>query len=93
MGYLIKPIDMSEETKENLRRQAIEAGLKHAVKFTPSLGKPVKILDKDGKVINIVNMNRAERRRLKVTTVPIQATPKDAVWAQRRPIKKEGAKE
>ncbi len=28
MGYLIKPIHMSEETKEKLRRQAIDAGLK-----------------------------------------------------------------
>ncbi|KKM93620.1 hypothetical protein LCGC14_1206510 [marine sediment metagenome] len=26
-GYLIKPIDMSEETREKLRRQAIEAAL------------------------------------------------------------------
>ena len=58
-------------------------------KFTPSPGKPVRILDKDGKVINTVNMNRAERRRLKVTSVPIQATPKDEIWAQRKPIKKE----
>jgi len=27
MGYLIKPIDMSEETKEKMRRQAIANGL------------------------------------------------------------------
>ena len=58
-------------------------------KFTPSPGKPVRILDEDGKVINIVFMNRAERRRLKVKNIPIQATPKDEIWAQRKPIKKE----
>ena len=29
-------------------------------KFTPSPGKPVRILDEDGKVINTVFMNRAE---------------------------------
>jgi len=33
-------------------------------KFTPSLGKPVKLLDKDGKVVQTVYMNRKERRRL-----------------------------
>ena len=62
-------------------------------KFTPSPGKPVKILDKDGKVIDTVNMNRAQRRRLKVTSVPIQATAKDELWTQRRPVKKERDKE
>jgi len=62
-------------------------------KFTPSPGKPVKILDKDGKVINTVNMNRAERRRLKVKNIPVQATPKDELWTQRRPVKKERDKE
>ena len=60
-------------------------------KFTPSPGKPVKILDKDGKVINTVNMNRAERRRLKVKNIPIENAPKDEVWAQRKPIKKKGS--
>jgi len=57
-------------------------------KFTPSPGKQVRILNDKGKVIDTVNMNRAERRRLKVTSVPIQATPKDEIWAQRIPIKK-----
>jgi len=62
-------------------------------KFTPSPGKPVRILDEDGKVINTVFMNRAERRRLKVKNIPIQNAPppditKDEIWAQRRPIKK-----
>ena len=60
-------------------------------KFTPSPGKPVRILDKDGKVIDTVNMNRAQRRKLKIKNIPNPtkpATPKDEVWAQRRPIKK-----
>ena len=69
MGYLIKPIDMSEEAKEKLRRQAIEAGLKQAAKFTPSPGKPVNLLDKDGKVVKTVFMNRKQRRKLKIKAV------------------------
>ncbi len=56
-------------------------------KFTPSPGKPVKMLNEKGEVIDTVFINRAERRRLKVTRTPIKDIPKDEVRAQRRPIK------
>ncbi len=62
-------------------------------KFTPSPGKPVKLLNDKGKVVNTVFMNRAERRRLKIKNIPIQNAPppditKNEVLTQRRPIKK-----
>ena len=38
-------------------------------KFTPSPGKPVKLLNEDGKVVKTVFLNRAERRRLKVKVI------------------------
>jgi len=38
-------------------------------KFTPSFGKPVQILDENGKPTKTVYMNRKERRRLKVKKV------------------------
>ncbi len=66
-------------------------------KFTPSPGKPVKILNDKGEVVKTVFMNRAERRRLKVKNIPIQNAPppditKNETWDQRKPIKK-GKKE
>ncbi len=62
-------------------------------KFTPSLGKPVKILNEDGKVTKTVFMNRAERRRLKVKNIPIQNAPppditKGPILDQRKPVTK-----
>lgn len=35
------------------------------IRFTPSPGKPVHFIDESGKVV-VRNMNRAERRRLKL---------------------------
>ena len=46
-------------------------------KFTPSPGKPVKLLDEKGQVTKTIFMNRAERRRLKVKSTPIQPSPPD----------------
>ena len=39
------------------------------IKFTPSPSKPVKLLDKDGKVVQTIHMNRKERRRLGIKAV------------------------
>jgi len=46
-------------------------------KFTPSPGRPVKLLDEKGQVTKTIFMNRAERRRLKVKSTPIQPSPPD----------------
>mgnify|MGYP001563871433 CR=1 FL=1 len=35
-------------------------------KFTPSPGREVRFVDEAGKVVEVRNMNRAERRRLKI---------------------------
>ncbi len=35
-------------------------------KFTPSPGKEVRLVDETGKLVKVANMNRAERRRLKL---------------------------
>ncbi len=39
---------------------------KEKERFTPSLGKQVNFVDDAGKVVKTLNMNRAERRRLKI---------------------------
>ncbi len=62
-------------------------------KFTPSPGKPVKILNEDGKVVKTAFMNRAERRRLKVKNIPVQNAPppgitKGPILDQRKPVTK-----
>lgn len=36
------------------------------MKFTPSPTKRVAVVDKEGNVLKIVPMNRAQRRRLKI---------------------------
>lgn len=60
----MKETDLEEGIVEKNWRSA-EAWL-HKGKFTPSPGKEVRFVDESGKVIETRNMNRAERRRLKL---------------------------
>lgn len=52
---------MSEKLKENV---AVLKGLSPAAKFTPSPIILVRVVNKEGKLVKIVPMNRAKRRKL-----------------------------
>lgn len=44
------------------------------MKFTPSPTKKVRLVDKDGNIVKVVEMNRARRRKLKIGRVKHAAT-------------------
>ncbi len=65
MGYLIKPIDMSEEAKEKLRRQAISAGLEAMKKREGKVKETGIIMSGDHPKLILEGLKTQTRRVIK----------------------------